>query len=463
MQITVYTNFSKRVNSTKQPTPGTGTAVDVLLKDECTIISPTFILNTLDFNINYVEAFGNYYFAYVKNLDGHRSEIICTIDHLATFKTEVGSYSGFVEYAASAPDSYIYLPDPRNGASAAVRQSSVTADPSWTVTAQGCYLLAVASGLSNATGGSPAYYVCTPTDLSNIVAEIFDQNLAAQVEHQFNGVANSIISCVWLPFSAGWTGTNTGAVSSPVYIGSEQLNTSANIITKRVWSKRLYITIPNPLGYSGTYIQTSRYYTMYIFLPGVGVCPVSYDMFKDNALSSVTVDIQLDFITGDIVYYLSNSGAGAAEVVASFAGNVATKTPVAGSSYDAIGVASGVINTLSDAARGSIGGTVSGIFETIGNLQTKSMVVGANSSCLGLLYKNKIELGVCVQVPILGATSDTELYTYRAEQGMPYMKTVTLSSLSGYIKCSAASVNIPGDGEEQMAVNGYLNSGFYYE
>ena len=463
MQITVYTNFSKRVNSTKRPTSGTGTAVDVVLKDECTIISPTFILNKLDFDINYVEAFGNYYFAHVKNLDGHRSEIICTIDHLATFKTQIGSYSGFVEYAASAPDSYIYLPDPRNGASAAMKYGSAEEDPGWVVTSQGCYILAVNGILSNGMGGSPAYYVCTPTELNNIVAEIFDQSLASQVEKQFNGVANSIVSCVWLPFSAGWVITQTGAVSSQVCIGSELLNSTAHLITSRVWHVRKYASIPNPLGYSGTYIQTSQYYLVSIFLPGVGVCPVNYDMFKDNALGSITIDIELDFLTGDIVYNLSNSSPNGSEIVAVFSGNVETKVPVAGASYDGIGVAGGIVETLGNAMKGSISGVASGVFDVIQSLECKTMIVGANSSCLGPLYKNKIEVEVYVRVPIIGSLSDSELYQYRAEQGMPYMKTVTISSLSGYVKCSAASVNIPGDGEEQKAVNDYLNSGFYYE
>ena len=46
---------------------------------------------------------------------------------------------------------------------------------------------------------------------------------------------------------------------------------------------------------------------------------------------------------------------------------------------------------------------------------------------------------------------------------MPYYEVANIGSLSGYVKCYDASVSIPGDGEEQDVVNGYLNSGFYYE
>ena len=90
MTIVTWSGFSKRVNSTKQPLAASGTQRTVLLKDGCDVKAPVFTLNTLDMSINYVNAFGNYYFAEVKNLDGHRSEIRCTLDHMATFKTQIG-------------------------------------------------------------------------------------------------------------------------------------------------------------------------------------------------------------------------------------------------------------------------------------------------------------------------------------------------------------------------------------
>lgn len=469
MQITVYSNFVKRINSTKRPSTG-GTAVTVALKDDCTIVSPTFILNTLNFDINYVEAFGNYYFAHVKNLDGHRCEIICTLDHLATFKTNIAGYTGFVEYASSAPASWIYKNDPRNCPTTAVRSKKSTEDPGWVVTNQGCYILAVASMLSNCMGGAPAYYVCTPAELENIVSEVYDQTLATNVEHEFNGVSNAIISCLWLPFSKGWVTTQISAVNTNVYIGSEQLTASADMILGRTWSKRCYVSLPNPLDYAGTYIQSEIYYTSIIYLPGVGVCPLSYDLVKDSALASVTVDIQLDFLTGDIVYYLSDAGANETSQIASFAGNVGAKVPVASASYDGVGVASGILETAGGVAMsgtgnisGSVGGILRGLTGIFNSLSTKTMVIGANSSPLGLKYNNKIQVEVFLRVPSLGAINSTELEDFRAEQGMPYQANATLGNLAGYIQCSNASVPIPGDGEEQNVVNAYINGGFYYE
>ena len=89
LTINTWSNFSKKVNSTKQPTAASATQHTVLLKDGADLKNPVFELNTLDFNINYLQAFGNYYWAHVQNIDGHRCNIICTLDYLATFKTQL--------------------------------------------------------------------------------------------------------------------------------------------------------------------------------------------------------------------------------------------------------------------------------------------------------------------------------------------------------------------------------------
>lgn len=60
MQIKYWDNFSKRVNSTKIPTGGT--TINVVLKEPTNIDNPSFILNGINLSMNYIEAFGKYYF-----------------------------------------------------------------------------------------------------------------------------------------------------------------------------------------------------------------------------------------------------------------------------------------------------------------------------------------------------------------------------------------------------------------
>ena len=57
MNINVWTNFSKRVNSTLQPTGGT--QISVVLKENCSLENPVFIVSTPITDYTYVEAFGH--------------------------------------------------------------------------------------------------------------------------------------------------------------------------------------------------------------------------------------------------------------------------------------------------------------------------------------------------------------------------------------------------------------------
>ena len=432
MQINTWSGFSKRINSTKRPQPASATAHSVLVKDGADLKNPIFELNTLDFTINYVEAFGNYYYAHVQNIDGHRSNLICTLDYMATFKTQIGAYTGYIDYASSAPAGNItWIDDPRNMPSTLVKTKGATTDPGWTASTAGCYLLGMANAISIGNCGAPAYYCTNAAGLSSIVAAMFDPNLVPTIRNQFNGVFDAIVSCIWLPFDG-------------------------------TWKKRVNATLPTPGDYAGTYIQSNKYNTSTIYLPGVGVCPVNYDIYKESQ-TGITVDIHFDAITGDVVYYLSTAGPNNTSETQCFSGNLAAKVPVVGASYDGIGVASGILSTAKNAASGDLMGTAQGLIGLSRSLSVDNIVIGGNSSPLAFSQDSKIRVETHQIVPVHGQSSAAELEVFRAEQGMPYFNNATISSLSGYVQCRNASVSIPGDGEEQNVVNGYLNSGFYYE
>ena len=96
MNITYWTDFTKRKNSTKQPTGGTQTTVR--LKEPCGIYSPTFICSGVPESVKYVQAWGRYYFVTDVTHDGPELIVSCASDPLATFKTAIGSTYADVEY-----------------------------------------------------------------------------------------------------------------------------------------------------------------------------------------------------------------------------------------------------------------------------------------------------------------------------------------------------------------------------
>ena len=52
---------------------------------------------------------------------------------------------------------------------------------------------------------------------------------------------------------------------------------------------------------------------------------------------------------------------------------------------------------------------------------------------------------------------------YEETIGTPVMKTMSLSSLSGYVQCVNAHIEAPAQASELDAIDGYVNSGFFIE
>ena len=105
-----------------------------------------------------------------------------------------------------------------------------------------------------------------------------------------------------------------------------------------------------------------------------------------------------------------------------------------------------------------VGAAVGGASALAQSLSVHTQVNGSVSSAVATELSTKIIATVITRVP-----AETDLRAFRYISGMPYFQAAQISSLSGYVKCSGASVTIPGYESEKDAVNGYLNSGFFYE
>ena len=460
MQIKTWSNFSKRVNSTKQPTDASASIVTVALKDMCDILNPSFILNTTNFDINYVQAFGNYYFAQCYNLDGHRTEIKCSLDHLATFKSNIGSYNGLVEYTSSS--SNVMITDPRNVPTMKIEHGMSLSDLSWSCDSDGTYILGVIGTGGGATGMT-AFYSMNQVSFILFMNEAFSTGIIDDIINDFNGVQNCIVSCYWTPLSRTWINSNFSGNDEAIQIGRCQGMTAHGYkFYNRTHTESDAISIAYPINYTTkTYLHKSPFLTGNIWLPFCGSVPLDVDLLADDPDLDITMT--LDILTGDIVYYISQD---TGYILSSYSGNCASKIPVSGASLDGSGVVSGAVSMLMGGAS-AIGGNMSGVGQMMGgamqmykSASINSTINGAVSSAAAGMYgqATQVKIYTYMQVP-----SETNLLAYKTEQGMPYYKVATISTLSGYVKCANASVDLPGDGAEQDTVNNYMNSGFYYE
>ena len=104
--VNFYT-FSKKENSTKQPSGSATKTISCVLKETTSIINPILIiydtsaLNPYNLNYCYIATFGRYYYvndwAYIVG----QWECNCEVDAMASFKTEIGLKSKFVLRASA--------------------------------------------------------------------------------------------------------------------------------------------------------------------------------------------------------------------------------------------------------------------------------------------------------------------------------------------------------------------------
>lgn len=466
MQIKYWSNFSKRVNSTKQPTGGT--TVDVVLKDECDILAPSFILNTTNFDINYVQAFGNYYFAQTFNLDGHRTEIKCSLDHLATFKSQIGSYTGLIEFCSASSD--VTITDPRNHPTDLIDATATTFTLSGvSFNTVGGYIIGVLSDAVTGTVGVVDYYTMTTQEMKDFCQELYSQSFVHQLlDEMFYSSIESLVSCIWLPM------TGIGGSTEHIHIGRAVMQSGqGGHITDRIVSFSSGLTTLNFSSNSGgagssmTYLEKAPYCTGILYLPFIGFVPIDMDVAAFT--KSISIDGYIDILTGDIVYNIKYG----AYRVSTYNGNIATKIPISAASFDAVGVAAGSLTSIgglgaaliggikglgAKAILGGLGAAVGGGLSAAKSSELHTMINGGNSSAIGaklgtspyaIIFQNEPEV--------------TNLLSYQAQHGMPYFKVGTVSACGGYVQTADASVSIPGDGAEQDVVNNYLNSGIYYE
>ena len=105
-------NFSKKANSTKVPAANTATELNVALKENVSLYSPSFILSTEPNQFNYCQLDDKYYYINDYVYVGRNTFIInCSLDVLATYKTDILNTKAFVLYSSSNYDSSI--PDHR--------------------------------------------------------------------------------------------------------------------------------------------------------------------------------------------------------------------------------------------------------------------------------------------------------------------------------------------------------------
>lgn len=464
--ITVWQNFAKKKNSTAQPTPGAGSVISCDLKEGCSVEKPVFLLTNVTEAYNYVYAWGHYYFVDdCKWIRTNLCELSCSMDVLATFKTEIGNYTALVERSAYSYETM--YPDPAVSVQNATKTAEVEVSTSSFFSNAGCFVVSVINNIGSGTGFTTSY-VMDGTGLQSLAQYLntdFDslqaQDVLQWLQATFLKTANSVIDCIYMPLVKTEVAHNSAGFEQ-VVIGVDQVpacwadRMSSPYIATAVFN----VTIPH---FYSDFRKAPPYTTGKIYLPGFGVTDFNPADFPSG---SMKVAFAVDVMTGDTIAYLTVPGSNLDDrVVASYSYNIAVSCPVARVGSNVTGTATGVLSTAGNLMAYKVGGAyagVSGAAAISSGINTLATALGTTASVSGSKSGRAGIAETDIHVTVIARdTQDPASLTVTS--GRPCMAAHQISTIPGYIKCIDADVSIAGFSEEKDEVNNYLNNGFYYE
>ena len=483
MTIKVYSGFSKRQNSTKQPTGGTDISVN--LKMPTNMLAPVFEVSSIyeTYNYVYVAAWGRYY--YITDITYVTKDIVqlhCAVDTMASGKSDIGAVSAPVEFSKSSVN--LLLTDPRNRPTFKYDQKDteiidLTASmPAW-MHSPGRYICGIVcdQGLK--------YFIFDQSGIDRLCQALFKTSFVSAITNSFYDMKNVFVSCIWLPF------VPTAGSNLIISVGSEPLeDNDGNPISAPTVSQRYYsytsttkdVGYPNDNVYNvDNYLDAAPYTTGTIYLPFVGVVPFDCDIFFND--KKMAVLLHVDQYTGDMIYEIHDAGG---HVISTYQGNCGTQIPIAGQTTNPAGAIPGTLAALGGAAVGLMtahpaagaagaagvmthnalaaatgvaGGVIGGASSLINSMQHHTQVNGTLSSGVG----SQLDLKVYVTIRTRRPTETNIESAWHDDNGWMSHTDETISTLTGYIRCSEASVGGTLTPAEKATINSFMNSGFYYE
>lgn len=448
VSVTLY-NFAKVRNSTKQPVSGIGT-YSCLLKDGTDVWNPTFILTGDPHNCNYCSAFGNYY--YVDRIDyiPPHWHLTCTLDSMATWKTRIGAASLYVTRANNTAQRNEYLVDtlPSKVGPSGDRQAILDVFNGYTPS----YVVTLAGGTSS-TGCD--HWVFSESGYQAFVKQFMDTSgwdFSAAYSDLEKGSVDPITyikDVRWYPFTPGHgaltnviiNNWDTGAQGYPMTDGYV-----FNLPVKTVAVPRH----PQAQDY-GQFLNGNQYSTHTWVDPFFGV--ISVDANITVLATNLKYQIRVDPSCGSAHMRLWAESAAQAYIIADRDGELGV--PVMFSVYNRgiQNMASGFVGALTDIATLNFGSMINNLFGVVGAARHPKMQTTGSVGSKAKYDYAVILYSEFVRVEPLDPTT----------MGYPVCKTLTLSSLSGFVQVAKGDVAVPGPSWAAAEIKSYLEGGFYYE
>ena len=457
--------FNKRINSTAQPNV-TGATYQCLLKSPSSIVSPTLILqlptavNPSLYNYCYIDIYHRYYYVREMTFNDACWEIDLVVDPLASWKTNIGEYSGYILRSSSQYDGTIMDVTYPIKQTTSIQMTQSTENPWATSFSDGFFVIGFA-------GNETIYYALTNDQFDGILSWLFSDNYAEallgdtwvdifpSLKAQVNPL-QYITSVIWLPFEMPVSPTRNpkiGWVQVPRLCSAVGLDLNALQIFTYTFDIQKH-----PQSSRGSYLNTAPYSEYFLVFPGFGKIQLDPNIIS-NAGDAITLTVTIDIRTGEAtlktLVFVNGVGNAEESIIRSRIGIPFQISQVLNSPFG-LGNTIGTLGKITAGALAGPGGiitsTVSGIRNALVGDIPSANTLGSNGSIDGL--RGQIQF-ISVFHEIVEEDLD--------HRGRPLCQVKQISSIPGFIMCADADIGIWGTVDEQQQIREYMEEGFFYE
>lgn len=441
--------FSKKENSTKRPSDSDATMVDCETNNDFDLLNPVFVFsfrggssNPTQYNYCYVDTFKRYYWITRWTFSNGQWIASCSVDAMASWKTEIGRQSAYVLRSAAAFDGDIQ--DTLYPAKMDIVLDVSTAKSPFDL--QGEYVVGTI-----ADGGITNYAILTPEEFTNFskaaFSDAFYQGVAAGVDWMAKAAFDPmqyLRSVLYLPFPAGG-----GGRAAAVKLGWWDTGI-VGLFTRTGVAHSAHFTLDVPkhpqAGDRGAYLNCAPYASYMLDCRPWGRISLDPEDLKD--VSSVTLDIQVDDVTGEGV--LTTTIGGGRRVLA--VAQVGQPVQLSQVKHNVGGAIVSAVGGVASAVAGNAIGAVVGIGNAVNSVMGKVNTIGVNGSASQLDTP-----------PQLSATFIKIVDENNADRGRPLCQVRRIDTLPGYQIHADPEMSLPCTQSEMVTISGYLTGGFLYE
>lgn len=451
MTITCYSGFSKKPNSTKQPTGGTDKSV--VLKQPTSVLNPVFIIEGYNLSWNYIKWGVRYY--YVDDIvivHNNIAEYHCSTDVMATYKSDIGGSSQYILRSASSYNGRIvdnYYPALAKN----THEANMITSPF--NKSGGCYVVGIQGKGAGGNGGAVTYYKGSASNIKALVNYMLSggYEVTEISEELLKCIFNPlqyIVSCMWYPFDVP---TMNGGVDCGWWNVS---GSGLARVSTLEWGTNFSITIPKhpKTVQRGEYLNLLPYSRYRLEAGPWGIIPLdNFNLLDDTSL---TCDYKVDLMTGSGRLNIQYRDKVAYESIYTTQIGVPVQLGQNMMNQGALmGTGTGAINTISSAITGDVGGMLFNGLGAIGNAVASTQAIPSTLGSNGTMSFNN-SFGILAD--FLDVADDNIV-----ENGRPLCAVRTVSTLSGYMICENADLDTGASPAEKEQILSNLNTGFYYE